>query len=367
MTHMGKHFGVPSSVISYLPAAYGIAYGGVALLAGPLSDRLGRVILLKCGLLGFALLSSLIPLMSSLMAAIGLSALMGLCAAIIQPNSLALVADLSIPEKTGANIGRAFIGLMLAFVITPAISGNLAETFGWEFAYYFLSLLAIGTLCIVSMCFRSKSLRSLSFVFDNQTSLLTMHNAALSIPDVRWRLCASYLWLGCVAGFGAVVAEVASRKLAVPSTHVGLLAGFFGLTVIAGSLASGLLQRLLGKFSLPVMALVSALGLLLFLLPLSSPIQLALAGIPWAFGYGCGGPLHHAQLSALSQQYRGTINSYHASLINLGIFSVAALMGALALTSSLTLFCTVVSTIALAGATLLWRKIIHLQSSARSV
>ena len=35
MAQMGRSFGVPSSEIAYLPAAYGLAYGPVALLAGP--------------------------------------------------------------------------------------------------------------------------------------------------------------------------------------------------------------------------------------------------------------------------------------------------------------------------------------------
>jgi hypothetical protein len=72
------------------------------------------------------------------------------------------------------------------------------------------------------------------------------------------------------------------------------------------------------------------LGVWLFVLPLGSPWTLALAGTPWAFGYGCAGPLQHARLSALSGRWWGSINSYHASLLNLGIFSVSALIGQMA-------------------------------------
>lgn len=39
MGAMSADLGVRSSAIAYLPAAYGLAYGAFALIAGPLSDR----------------------------------------------------------------------------------------------------------------------------------------------------------------------------------------------------------------------------------------------------------------------------------------------------------------------------------------
>jgi predicted MFS family arabinose efflux permease len=109
------------------------------------------------------------------------------------------------------------------------------------------------------------------------------------------------------------------------------------------------------------------LGGWLFVLPLGSPWALARAGIPWAFGYGCAGPLHHARFSALSGRGRGTINSYHASLLNLGIFSVSALMGQMASTATLTAFCGVVGGVALIGSALLWRQGPRPRGAARLV
>lgn len=356
MAFMGRHFGVPSSTIAYLPAAYGLTYGGVALFAGPLSDRFGRKRPLQSGLLGFAILSALIPVAPGLGVAIMLSALTGLCAAIIQPNALSLVADLSPADQVGRRIGHVFIGLMLAFVLTPALAGKLADTAGWASAYYALSALALAAFSAVSAIFERGGQADVARGRGGLSIFLATHHGALATPDVRWRLGASYLWLGWVAGFGAVVAEVASRKLAMTTTQAGLLAGFFGLMVIAGNLCNGRIQRAMGDAALPVAALASALGVLLFLLPVSSSMQLGLIGIPWAFGYGCAGPLHHARLSALSDRYRGTINSYHASLLNIGIFSVSALMGALVPTASLSTFCAAVGGMALVGAALLWRR-----------
>lgn len=358
MAFMGAHFGVPSGAIAYLPAAYGLSYGGIALLAGPLSDRWGRKRLLQGSLLGFALLCGLMPAATHLTMAVVLAALTGLCAAIIQPNALSLVADLSAPEQVGRHIGHVFIGLMLAFVLTPALAGQVAAHWGWAWPYWGLSALAMVALCAVSVAFAPDTPDAPAHASNEAQSptFWGTHRLALSTPGVRWRLSASYLWLGWVAGFGAVVAEVVARHLPDSPAQAGLLAGFFGVMVMLGNLCGSTLQQRMGRAALPAMAMASAFGVWLFALPLDSPWLMAIVGIPWALGYGGAGPLHHARLNALSGRYRGTINSYHASLLNLGIFSVSALMGLMASSPSLRVFCGMVGWVALAGSALLWQR-----------
>ncbi|PWB93914.1 MFS transporter [Methylosinus sporium] len=347
MTAMAPDFGVAPAAIAYLPAAYGLAYAGFAIIAGPLSDRFGRKRPLQAGLLGFALFSAGLANSSNLSVAIALSGLAGLCGAFVQPNSLSFVADSSSPEEVDVRTARVFIGLMSAFVVTPSIAGWIADRFGWRYAYYLLALLAALAFVAVSAAFRPGRSHGGGVV-----SFVATHRGALATPGVLRRLAASYFWLGSVAGFGVVVADVAARKLALSPTDAGLLAGFFGLVTIAGNLAGPLVRRLLSYRALPIACLAASAGVFAFALPAGSVAQLALIGLPWAFGYGCGGPLHHARLSGMSAQFRGTINSYHASLLNLGIFSTSFLFGALA-PSGLGAFFALIGGISLIGATLL--------------
>ena len=240
MTAMAPDFGVPPASIAYLPAAYGLAYGGFAIIAGPLSDRVGRKRPLQAGLLGFALLGAALPSAPDLSTAIALSALAGLCGAFVQPNSLSFVADSSSPQEVDIRTARVFVGLMSAFVVTPSIAGWVADQFGWRSAYYLLSLASALVFLAVSAGFRAGRSHGGGIV-----SFVATHRGALATPGVVRRLAASYFWLGSVAGFGVVVADVAARKLSLSPTDAGLLAGFFGLVTIAGNLAGPTARGLL--------------------------------------------------------------------------------------------------------------------------
>ena len=348
MQVMGQSFGVPSSVIAYLPAAYGLAYAVIASVAGPISDRWGRKWPLMISLSIFALLCGLLPSSGSLATAVALSASLGTMAAIIQPATLSMVSDVTAPPDRARRIGQVFIGLMTAFIVTPAVSGLVAARFGWQASYHILALLAAIAALLVARLFPPDPARSRAPV-----TLLAMHRGALRLDEIKLRLAASYFWLGWMAGIGAVAAEIARRKLETGPAEAGAVAAFWGTLIMAGNLSGHRIQKRLSAGALPIMGGIAAIGVLALMLPAPSAVVLAGAGAAWAFGYGCAGPLHHARLSNLSDEYRGTVNSYHASLLNLGIFSVSSLYALTLGALSLNLFIAVVAAMGLVGTFLL--------------
>ncbi|AMK18907.1 major facilitator transporter [Sphingobium sp. MI1205] len=348
MQVMGDAFGVPASAVAYLPAAYGLAYAVIASIAGPISDRWGRKWPLMTSLSAFSLLCGVLPSSGSLATAIALSAALGMMAAIIQPVSLSLVSDVTAPADMARRIGQVFIGLMTAFIVTPVVSGLVAARFGWQTSYHILALLAAIAAVLVARLFPADRAMSRAPV-----TLLAMHRGALGLDEIKVRLAASFLWLGWMAGIGAVAAEIARRKLQTGPAEAGAVAAFWGALIMAGNLSGHRIEKRLAIGALPIMAGMAAIGVLALMLPVTSAVVLAGAGAIWAFGYGCAGPLHHARLSNLSEDYRGTVNSYHASLLNLGIFSVSSLYALTLGVLSLNMFIAAVATMGLAGAFLL--------------
>lgn len=348
MQLMGQSFGVPSSAVAYLPAAYGLAYAVIASIAGPISDRWGRKWPLMTSLSVFSLLCGVLPSAGSLATAVALSAALGMMAAIIQPVSLSLVSDVTTPADMARRIGQVFIGLMTAFIVTPVVSGLVAAQLGWQASYYLLALLAAIAALLVARLFPTDRRRPGAPV-----TFLATHRGALRLDEIKVRLAASYLWLGWMAGIGTVAAEIARRKLEIGPAEAGAVAAFWGALIMAGNLSGHRIEKRLPAGALPIMAGVAAIGVLVLMLPVTSAVVLTGAGAAWAFGYGCAGPLHHARLSSLSEEYRGTVNSYHASLLNLGIFSVSSLYALTLGTLSLNMFMAIVAAMGSAGAFLL--------------
>lgn len=348
MAVMGEAFGVPPSAVAFLPAAYGLAYAIIASVAGPISDRWGRKWPLMISLSVFSLLCGVLPSSGSLAIAVALSAALGMMAAIIQPASLSLVSDVTAPADMARRIGQVFIGLMTAFIVTPVMSGLVAARFGWQASYHILALLAALAALLVARRFPADRARSRAHV-----PLLAMHRGALRLEEIRVRLAASYFWLGWMAGIGAVAAEIVRRKLEAGPAEAGAVAAFWGALIMVGNLGGHRIEKRLPAGALPIMVGIAAIGVLALMLPVTSAIVLAGVGAPWAFGYGCAGPLHHARLSNLSEEYRGTVNSYHASLLNLGIFSVSSLYALTLGQLSLNMFIAVVAAMGSAGAFLL--------------
>src|SRR3954469_9060730 len=93
MGEQGLHFRVSSARIAWLPGSYALVYACLAPFLGPISDRFGRKVLLVPGLFGLGMALSMIALARSFSAALAFSAIAGVSAAAIQPNTLTIIND----------------------------------------------------------------------------------------------------------------------------------------------------------------------------------------------------------------------------------------------------------------------------------
>jgi DHA1 family bicyclomycin/chloramphenicol resistance-like MFS transporter len=127
----------------------GVAFGQI--IAGPLSDRLGRRRPLVVGLLVYAVASVLCALVTSVHALIALRLVQGLGAAAGIVIARATVRDL----YSGADLARFFSALMLvsglAPILAPVIGGQVLTVTTWEGV--FLVLAGFGVLLLIATAF----------------------------------------------------------------------------------------------------------------------------------------------------------------------------------------------------------------------
>ena len=143
LSSIGSSLGGGVSELQWVVSTYTIAFAALILTAGALGDRLGakRVFIAGFGLFTFASLAcALAPTSGILIAA---RAVQGLAAAILVPNSLALLNH-AYPEQTerGRAVGIWAAGASVALTAGPFLGGALIALVGWR--SIFLVNLPIG-------------------------------------------------------------------------------------------------------------------------------------------------------------------------------------------------------------------------------
>jgi EmrB/QacA subfamily drug resistance transporter len=140
---------VDAADLSWTINAYLLPLGVLTLLGGALGDHFGRRRLFQIGLFAFSIASAVCaaaPSLSWLLAARGLQ---GAGAALLMPNSLAILSGSFTGEARGRAIGTWAAAGALAGALGPIVGGWIIDTFGWR-TIFLLNLpiaAAAGYLC----------------------------------------------------------------------------------------------------------------------------------------------------------------------------------------------------------------------------
>ncbi|MES3516556.1 MAG: MFS transporter [Natronomonas sp.] len=124
------------------PAATGIVlacfFAPFALLQyplGALSDRIGRVVPIVAGSVGYGIAILAVGVAPSVVVAAGLMVLVGVLGALIAPATMALVTDIAGEGGRGAAMGGFNVFGSLGFLGGVAIGGGVASRFGFPAAF----------------------------------------------------------------------------------------------------------------------------------------------------------------------------------------------------------------------------------------
>ena len=141
-------FGAGAQEVQWVVNAYLLPLSALLLLGGALGDHFGRkrLLLLGTGLFGsMSLICALAPSLPLLLAA---RAAQGIGAALLLPNSLALLNAAFSGEKRGRAVGIWAAAGAAAAAVAPLIGGWLVGTIGWPAIFYINLPLALGAILI---------------------------------------------------------------------------------------------------------------------------------------------------------------------------------------------------------------------------
>jgi EmrB/QacA subfamily drug resistance transporter len=138
--------------------AYLITLGSLILVAGSLSDVLGRVLVLRAGLIGFGATSVMCALAPTADWLVLARALQGVAGALLVPSSLALITSNFDEAPRAKAIGQWTAGTTVAFIAGPLLGGVLVDSVGWRWIFG-INVLPIAVTLYLLAVLRAKDVR----------------------------------------------------------------------------------------------------------------------------------------------------------------------------------------------------------------
>lgn len=241
--------------LQWVVNAYTLPLGALILVGGGAGDRFGRLRVFVIGTAVFALGSLGCALAPDAATLIAFRAVKGVGAALMVPQSLAIIAAAFPPEARGRAIGAWAGASAIATALGPALGGLLIDGFGWRAAFWINLPLAALVIGLALRFVPESRAEGLAGPLDwagaalavAAAALVTLGLGALAEPGAAAGPAAGLAALGLLAAVGFVAAE---RRAAAPLVPLAL----FSSPAFAGA-------------NLMTLFLYGALGAMLFLAP----------------------------------------------------------------------------------------------------
>jgi EmrB/QacA subfamily drug resistance transporter len=131
-----RSFSSSLSAAEWVPMAYLLTIGSLALFFGRAGDIWGYRTVFVSGIAGFCATSALCGLAPAMGALIFFRALQGLAAATLMSVPLAILTGVFPPHERGKALGLYAISISVGLALGPSLGGLLASTLGWRAAFF---------------------------------------------------------------------------------------------------------------------------------------------------------------------------------------------------------------------------------------
>jgi multidrug resistance protein len=314
-----ESFGANALTVGLLSSSFSLMQFVFAPIWGRLSDKIGRRPIILFGLLGssvsyliFGLASSLTVLFIARLAA-------GIAGANI-PTAQAFIADTTTPENRAKGMGLVGAAFGLGFIFGPAIGGFLSQ-WGYAVPSLFASALALANF-IAAFFLLPESRTAEARRADGATAARGRVEAlsrAMTRPFLPTLLVLHFVVVAGFAGFEATFALFGERRFAFTAATIGYLFAFVGivLALVQGVLVGRVVRRISERRVVSLALFILGTGLLGIGLS-KTVLALTLASGLIAVGMGFNSPSMMSLISRLSaDDEQGGILGVNQSLASL--------------------------------------------------
>lgn len=328
---MAEDLRVLPATLGAVPMLTQLGYAAGILLLAPLGDRLDRrrIILAKAATLtGTLAVAALAQGITVLLAA---SFVLGLAATLAQ-DVVSSAATLAPERSRGRAVGSVMTGLLLGILLSRAVSGLVAQYFGWR---AMLGLAALGMLAAIVPVWRLLPSLRVTTRLPYGELLRSLGGLWRRYPELRRAAWSQGL---LAVGFSAFWSSLALMLRAEPFRLGSAAAGAFGLAGAVGALAAPLAGRLADRRGpawvtrvCSALAAVSFAGMLggCWLEPRAQLVAMALAVVGFDLGVQATLIGHQTIIYGLDAEARSRLNAVLIAAMFAGMSLGAGLGGVL--------------------------------------
>ena len=143
--------GLGVGTIGLIVGVYGLTWGILQLITGPMSDRIGRKWPIVSGLFLCGTGVWLTISVRGTVAWLGTAAVIGTGMALLYPSLLAAVADISHPRWRGTALGVYRMWRDLGYAVGALLIGAISDLLGFDYSFYFTALAMYASGAVVAL------------------------------------------------------------------------------------------------------------------------------------------------------------------------------------------------------------------------
>ncbi len=318
---ISQSLGSSPGTVGLAMTTYSLAYGAGQLFYGPLSDRLGRIAVVRAAGVGFSICTILSALSVTPWQFILLRLLAGALAGAVIPLTLVYIGDTVEYDRRQVMLGRFAVITSTALAFSASIGGMISHFISWRWmllGYAVVAFLPLGFMWRLEV----KRAGAGEACADRFGDLLRNPYALFVYGGV---FLEGFLQWGGLTYLGAF----ATQRFGLDQFMVGMLIALFGIGMMAGGLLMDRLRRL---FSENLLALAGGIlmgaSFLVLILRLPPPV-FAVAMFVMGLGYVCLHTTLQLRGTDISATARGKAFSLFAFSLFLGLSTGSAAFGQL--------------------------------------
>ena len=231
--------------------ALGLAWGIFAVVAGGLSDRVGRRRVLIPALVGFSLLSGLSGMTSGLASLIVIRALMGMTEGSFCPTSFATTNDASKPSRRGFNLGlQQSTFPLFGLALGPIVATQLLAVTSWRWIFVLVAIPGLILAVLIARTIREPASASSAREQRAPLSELLKHR------NVPLGMLALFCAMSGIFTISAMIPNYLVDYLKLSTAQMGFVTSAIGFGGFAGQLALPGVSDIVGRKLIAVLGFI---------------------------------------------------------------------------------------------------------------